>query len=641
MTLFKQMALMLSIFLYVILTIVLFLNFQSAKNSVKDRLYDDAKNTATSLSLSLGGANGDLAMMSTMINANFDSGNYNKITLIDVDGNALYERENGTEDRSVAKWFLELIDIEAPIAFANVSAGWNQVGILNVVGDATYAHKQLYNIFIDLVLLFISVTLIGLVVLNYLIHTILKPLKEIQKQAAALIRNEFIIQTNTPYIVEFKDVVIGMNNMVVKVKAMFDKGNRELKALKEHEYIDKDTQLKNKTYFIDKLPEYLKVDASYKSGVNILISINGVVEANEKIGRVNVNKLFLSLIDIFKNCVQDFNEAMIIRMGGVEFSLFIPNCTLDNALNIAKRVQQDSYSEIKKVNLDTKETLLYFGLYEYFHLNPISEFLAASDDSLSQSKFYDSRMYAQKSQESLEIMGRDEWRETILKAIEKNMFDFVFWSVLDTKNEKTIYEVLSIKLTYNNEKSFSYAQFMAHVIQSGLTFSVYKNILNMIFTKQNLFKNGYVYSIRLPKEYLKHKEAYTQFSQLLGAYAAKMGFKLIVELPDTLVREDSRQIRDFIELFKKYNIDIGVFEFIGEGEDYQYIQNLRPVYIKAECSYFLSQSQNSLSALRLISDTIGISLIAVGVADLEMLEELKQKDIDKVQGYVTELISKK
>jgi len=92
MTFFKQIAVMLSIFLLVLLTTVLALNFISANQSVQDRLYEDAKNTASSLSLSLGSANGDLSMMSTMINANFDSGNYLYISLVDVD-NKYYMKE--------------------------------------------------------------------------------------------------------------------------------------------------------------------------------------------------------------------------------------------------------------------------------------------------------------------------------------------------------------------------------------------------------------------------------------------------------------------------------------------------------------------------------------------------------------------
>lgn len=635
MTLFRQMALMLSTFLFFILTIVLILNFQSTKKSVKDRLYDDAKNTASSLSLSLGNANGDIVVMSTMINANFDSGNYNKVSLVDVDGSMLYERKTEVQQKSVPKWFLELIDVKAPVAFANVSAGWSQVGILEVVGDATYAHKQLYSTFIELILLFILVAIIGLLVLNYLIHIMLKPLKEIQKQAAAISRNEFIIQNNTPYITEFRDVVSGMNNMVIKVKAMFDKGNKELKALKEQEYIDSQSGLKNKKYFIDKLPHYLKMDASYTGGVNILIHIDGIIEANDKIGRVNVNNMFMEFIDIFKKKIVSINEAMLIRMGGVEFNLFLPNVSLDTALNITKDLQQTSYDIIKKYDLDTTNTYLIFGLYEYSFKNSAGEFLSACDDALSQAKFYENKIFAQKAKESNEIMGRDEWRKAIQNSIENDKFEFVFWNVFDTKNQKELHKIISLKLNLDKDRTFAYAQFISHTIQAGLSFSLYKYLLNNIFIEHKLPSKGVTYSFRLSKEFLENKEAYTYLQNLFRVSHKK--YNITIELPDGFLREDSKYTREIIELFRSHSIEIGVFEFIGEGSDYEYIQHIRPQYIKAESKYILTQSKESLDALKLIAESIGIALIAISVNDIEDVSKLQERDIYKIQGYATEL----
>jgi len=167
MTLFKQVAIMLSIFLLIILVTVLTLNFQSANKSVQDRLYEDAKNTATSLSLSLGNANGDISIMSTMINANFDSGYYRNITLVDVDNKILYQRKTETEILNIPEWFLNFVNIKAPIANANVSAGWSQVGILSVQSDTTYAHKQLYSIFKSLLISFAIISSLGLLILNF------------------------------------------------------------------------------------------------------------------------------------------------------------------------------------------------------------------------------------------------------------------------------------------------------------------------------------------------------------------------------------------------------------------------------------------------------------------------------------------
>ena len=638
MTLFKQIALMLSLFLIIVLTTVLTLNFQSANQSVQDRLYEDAKNTATSLSLSLGSANGDISMMSTMINANFDSGTYSKIMLVDVENEILYERTYESEILDIPQWFLSYIKIDAPMASANVSAGWSQVGILNVQSDTTYAYKQLYTILKNLLLSFSIIAIIGLVVLNLLLHAVLRPLKEVQKQAAAVIRNEFIIQDKIPYTKEFKDVVLGMNNMVSKVKAMFDKGNEELKQHKELEYIDSSTGLRNRKYLIDRLPEYLKVDSVSRGGVSAMISLSGMIQANEKLGRQDVDKLFVDISDIFRNYSKKFNHSIVARMNGTEFTILLPDCKQDEALEIAENILSETTQKIKTLELNTKETFISIGLYEYSHMDSIGQLLSQSDNSLSQAKFNKNNIHFEESKNADEVMGKDAWRGIINKALDKDKFTFVSWSVVDSKAKKLAHNVLSINLVLDNHTSYSYAKFMAPAIQAGLSCNIYKNIVKMLLKSPDMVLSASTYSLRLPAEYLEMRETYDDISNLLRSNAANLPFKLIIELPDRMVRKDSKFIRQYKRLFQEYSIDIGIFEFIGESDDYQYLQELRPVYIKAESSYFLTQSSQSLSALRLITDTVGISLIAVGVMKMDVLEKLQEKDIHIIQGRVTEEI---
>ena len=638
MTLFKQIALMLSIFLLIILTTVLTLDFRSANQSVQDRLYEDAKNTATSLSLSLGSANGDLSMMSTMINANFDSGHYLNIKLIDVDGNIMYERNNESELLNIPQWFLDIVNITAPTASANVSAGWSQVGILRVQSDDSSAYRALYTIFQNLLISFGIIALIGLIILNFLLHAILKPLKRVQKQAEAVIRNEFIIQEKIPYTKEFKDVVLGMNNMVTKVKAMFDKGNQELKMHKELEYIDQSTGLKNRKYLVDRPPEYLKVDASSKGGINIIVALSGMIEANEKLGHQDVDKLFIKIADIFRDSSKMFKNSVVARMNGTEFSLLLPECKNDYALKLAKDIQNSVTKEIEVCGLNTEETFISLGLYAYSHTDTIAQLLSNSDNALAQAKFDQSNIHLVETQGKTEVMGKEAWKKIINQAISKNRFHLVSWPVINNKEKKLEHNVLSINLFLDKNTSYSYAKFMAPAIQSGLSNSIYKNVVHMLFETPDTILSASTYSLRLPHEYLELKETYFEISELLRKYAASLPFKLIIELPDRLVRQDSQQIKLYKQLFENYGIELGIFEFIGESDDYQYLQDLRPVYIKGEGSYFLTQNPQSISALRLITDSVGISLIAVGVMNIESVEELEKKGINIIQGRATELL---
>ncbi|MBU1994281.1 diguanylate cyclase [bacterium] len=639
MTLFKQIALMLSLFLLVILITVLTLNFKSANQSVQEQLYEDAKNTASSLSLSLGSANGDISMMSTMINANFDSGHYHYISLIDVENTVLYERSAENVQTDVPEWFLNAIHIEAPVASANVSAGWNNVGILHVQSDSSHAYTELYTIFKELLISFSILALIGLTILNLLLAAILKPLKKVQLQAEAVIRNEFIIQEKIPYTKEFKDVVLGMNTMVSKVKAMFDKGNEELKKQKELEYIDRATKLKNRKYLIDKLPQYLKIDADSKGGINIMIALSGVIEANEAIGHRRVDTLFMEIAKIFIEQTKHYDNSIISRMNGTEFSILLPDCSDTDALKLAQAIYDSVSKTILACGLNITLTFISLGLYEYNYRQSIGQLLSLSDNALAQAKFKDTHIHLDKAESAVEVMGKEAWRKIIYEALDANNFTFTLWTAVDGKAKKIAHNVLSITLQAKDGTSYSYGQFMASANQAGLSSNIYKNILEMMFkTPDNRLKNS-ICSLRLSYEYLSRGETYTELSQLFKNFAAKLPFKLIIELPDKLVRQNSEQIKLYKALFEKYTIEMGVFEFIGESEDYQYLQDLRPVYIKGESSYFLTQSEQSLSALRLISDSIGISLIATGVMDMQTYQKLADINIHVIQGKATEMIA--
>ncbi len=641
MTLFKQIALMLSLFLLIILATVLTLNFKSANQSIQERLYEDAKNTASSLSLSLGTANGDVSIMSTMINANLDSGNYRHISLVDVENKILYERKSESEIINVPQWFLDTVIMTAPVASANVSAGWSQVGILNVQSDISYAYKALYNILIGLLVSFSIIATISLAILYAVLMAILKPLQKVQVQAKAVLKNEFIIQDKIPYTKEFKDVVLAMNNMVHKAKAMFDKGNEELKKQQELEYIDPATKLKNRKYLIHKLPEYLKIDATAKSGINMMISITGVIEANARIGHKEVDNLFLKIAEIFKAHASNYQNPIVARLNGTEFSILLPGCSAEDAMELAQGICNAVNNDIMACGLDIKETFISIGVYHYNYMQRIGQVLSYADYALSQAKFNEENIHLELSEEVTEVMGKEAWKELITKALASNKFAFTSWTVVDSKAHKIAHNVLSISLKADDGETYSYGQFMASANQVGLSSKIYQNVINMMFKTPDKKLSASTCSFRLSYEYLTLDETYDELSTLFKSYALVLPFRLIVELPDKLVRKNSKQVKLYKALFEKYNIEIGIYEFIGESSDYNYLQDLRPVYIKAEASFFVSQSNQALSALRLITDTVGISLIATSVMDMATLSKLQEKDIYTIQGRATEMIELK
>ena len=63
----------------------------------------------------------------------------------------------------------------------------------------------------------------------------------------------------------------------------------------------------------------------------------------------------------------------------------------------------------------------------------------------------------------------------------------------------------------------------------------------------------------------------------------------------------------YIKLFNEYGFDFGINSFIADSEDYQYLKELKPVFVKADKQYLLDTEQN-INVLKIVLESLGIKL---------------------------------
>ena len=240
MKLFNQLVIMLSIFTGILVSSIMVLNFKSATEFAQNQLYTDSVNTAhwLGLSLSMIPNRSDIATMEAMINAIFDSGYYERIALLDIDGNEIYVRENKLQVHEVPQWFINTVPITNETMSSDIMIEWSRFGSLEVRGHAGHAYRQLYMAMMDLIKTFALISIAGFIVLYVLLSISLNALERIRKQAEAVIDNEFIIEEKLPFTSEFRSVMKAMNAMVAKVKDIFDRENETLRHYQELLYKD-------------------------------------------------------------------------------------------------------------------------------------------------------------------------------------------------------------------------------------------------------------------------------------------------------------------------------------------------------------------------------------------------------------------
>ena len=79
----------------------------------------------------------------------------------------------------------------------------------------------------------------------------------------------------------------------------------------------------------------------------------------------------------------------------------------------------------------------------------------------------------------------------------------------------------------------------------------------------------------------------------------------------------------------------GINSFIADSEDYQYLKELKPVFVKADKQYLLDTEQN-INVLKIVLESLGIKLIATGVNNIEELDSLNKKEIRLISGMIVD-----
>lgn len=638
MTLYKQMAIITSILMLLLLGTVIIVTFSNTIDATQKQLYEDAQNTASSLSLSLGSAEGSESMMSTMINANFDTGHYTRIILYDMRKKIVYEKIGEQIDHGVPEWFITLIPFKAPKASAQVSSGWKPIGVLKVQSDSTYAYHALYTQLVRLVILFIILALIGLSLLYYALHIVLRPLAKVQQQAEAIIRNEFIHQKALPVTTEFKDVVNAMNTMVTKVHDIFDRSDKAMHHNHELLYKDSVTGLHNRRYLMMRFNEYLGEESAYEHGTLMLFALHGALEANQVIGHQNVDQLFMDIGHIVEAKGKHVENSIAARVNGTEFMLLLPGCLGNEGLKIAIRIIRAVQKKLKEQGLDDVKTFnITAGIMGYGRDDALATILSGADYALSQANhLVDEQIYLHTDNKSSKMMGKEAWRTMITDALEEKRFTLDLWPVYDTWAKRTHHVEVSFSLTNDNEETFRYGKFIAPVITLGLLSEVYMEIISQVLRLDRTRTGGARCSFRLPAELLNTPNITLALEPLLEAHADTLDMDLVFGIPERFIAANTELANSFITLFKRFGIEVGIYQFTGESQEYNYLKALRPAYIKADASFLLDQDQQSMSSLQIIVDSLGVDLIATGVTDTTALELLGKHNIHIVQGSVVE-----
>jgi len=643
MTLFKQIIIVLSILQTLIFGGVMWFNFLSSNEYVKEQAYTDALHTANSLGLSISSVASfdDTSTAEAMINSVFDSGYYEKITLESMDHRLLVEKVQDVVVADVPAWFIRYVKVEPPVATSQIMLGWTPYGVLSVQLNSGHAYRQLWTIFKDVLMLFAGVTLVGFFALQIILTLILKPLKRVKEQAEAILESDFIFQNDIPFTTELKNVVFAMNSMIKKVKEIFEKESETLKKYHELLYQDTVTKMYNRRYFNIKLQEYLSSEAKNAQGALILISLNDYERLKQALGYQKSEAFIKETAECIRRAIFNQKEYVSAKLNETDFAVLAPASSQEAFEVLCDEIRAMLQDVTRRFDLNEKEHYINIGYARYYAHADAKELFSKADFALTTSKAkgaFSINCFAEQESDKQLVLGKEAWTQELKNAMEQKRFRLAYQNVVDIQTYDTVFQSeLFLRLEDYNGHLHNAGYFMPMITELKLGARLdhyviqrtYEVLAQKVLTTKavciNLGKDIFLQS----NDWAWLEESVERFKQI-GVNALYFEMPSSVDMPvDILVK--------FSKFVRTMGYGFGMDNFAITHESLRTIQSINPAYIKMQTSYLLdlfseNGSDSVKRSLTIITDSMDIKVIATNVETVEQKEKLAQMGIAYIQG---------
>ncbi|MDG4813219.1 EAL domain-containing protein [Hydrogenovibrio sp. 3SP14C1] len=637
MSLSKQMMLFITGMLVILLLGTFLLNLNNTRSFLEAQLQSHAQDTATSLGLSLSSVANpeDPSSMETMINAVFDRGYYSHITMRDMDGQLIYEKSNSHDIDGIPNWFINLISIEAPNAEALVQSGWIPLGHLTVQSHPGYAYIELWKTAITLLLWFTLAAAIAIGFAAYALRVMLTPLKKMEKQAEAIVRKEYLLQEALPGTIEFKRVVSAMNAMVYKMKKVFDRDAQHAEKLQKLAYQDSVTGLSNRRHFEMNIDALLDTQAEASPGTICLIRIHHLKEFNDQFGYMSGDNLVKALADKMMNNF-NFDNSFYARLNGSELLTIMPTISGRKLSKPVSEICEAMPKVLSHLKASESQVSISIAYLDYTPGNNRSELLAQLDFATKEASQLGKNQYFYYQPEKLNAEEDTRWKDMLNVAIKEKRF-ILFQQAAYDENRKIHSREALLRLKDENNTIHSASFFIPAIRKLNKMDEIDKLAVSLAVTylsKHTLF-HGERLAINLGQSIIRDQTFQNWLFEQLETVNTD---QIAIEIPEAIINANRNEVRPLIERIKSMGIQFGLDHFGNRFTNMNYIQELRPDYIKLDTSFSKAIEQDEqthyyISSLCDMSQSLDIQIIAMSIENEAQIQAFKELGIHHFQGY--------
>ena len=635
MTLSRQLMMLISCMFLLIFAGTFWISVQNTRSYLMLQMQVQTQNVADSFGLSLASymQAKDMAAIDTMVNAVFDSGYYKSLTLTNMSGKTLIERENTSKIDGVPQWFIENLSLQTPKIESVITTGWRQAGKLEFVAHPGFAYKKLWQTTQQTFWWSIVAFIASLIAVILILKTILRPLHAVEDQAVAISNREFPIQENIPRTRELKRVVTAMNRMSKTLREFIQKLTERAEKMRQEAYVDALTSLRNRRAF-DATLEYAMHDKENGgNGFLAVLRISGFATYNKQEGIQAGDRLLLDVSRRLALIAQDYSNSEVFRITGTDFAIILPQVDYDIADTFAKRVSQ--VMERLAASLSLQE-LSCMGISLFHEDSQYGEVLADADAALASAQSIGANSYVIQSKKS-EALGNIAWQKLIESSMDSEDIRLLTQIVCNQQGDVVYKEVL-MRIGEKAGDLISPGVFVSMAERLDLSQQLDQFIMEKVV--KVIEESGYKLeplAINLSANAIGSRTFYVWLEQFFKEHVG-VGKHLMFEMSEASLLRDLDSAKALIELLHVQQCKVIMERFGSHLSSFQMLHQLKVDFIKISGSYTrnIVQNKDNRFFLQVVADLthgLAIDLIAEQVESEEEAHTMQELGVKMLQGY--------
>lgn len=638
MSLFKQLLIAICLFLVVAFTGSFMVSLESSRAQYVNQLRSHAQDAATALALSLTPNIDDPAMVELLVSSIFDSGYYASIRVVDVSNNTtLVERSGIPAVNNVPDWFVRLIGLEPAGGDAIISRGWEQAARVEVVSHPMFALAKLWQSALGSLgwLLLCGAVSAGLGAL--LLRRQLKPLDYMVEQSHAIARREFLSLPDLPRTPELRRVVQAMNQMVEKLKALFQEQAERSEKLRDESYQDALTGLANRRYFEMQLNARVSNPEQASSGYLLLLRVSDLTGLNQRLGGQHTDELLKAVGQQLTRVCAKYPETLnlVTRVRGGEFAVLAPGLMRTEALQLAQTLE-NALASLHATGATDVISVASIGLAPFAHGDTPQAVIGLADQALAQAEGQGDCTWVCLDHSASASVGEDHhaWHTLLDQALSQRRLELYFQPVVASQDTTLVlhHKVLS-RLIDEQGQVIPAGRFLPWLERFGWTARLDRLMLELVLVQMTGHEASL--ALNLSSATLTDPQALSKIFDILRAHSS-LGSRLTLEIGEEQLPEQA-SLEALTRRLRELGFSLSVQHFGGRFSMIGNLARLGLAYLKVDGSYIRAIDQESdkrlfIEAIQRAAHSIDLPLIAERVETEGELSVIREMGIYGVQG---------